>query len=239
VPEKGTIFGEYIIPIIKNYVTGDFLIAYWYIPFIILMFTLSPLHVAFIRLGERRQMAIIAMLFVLSLFIHRPAFNLNPLHSLLYFMPVYLLGIWCAAHRSAIYDALRGKEAFLLLAVILLALLQTLLGRTGNYFKDLLIYDGVDLMLIQKTIMSLFFMVWLHRFEHANHVVLSTLANTSFSIFFLHGYVIWLVERFSFVVAMPDLTYVLLSMLVVAICAVIALVSKRLLHGYSRYVTGY
>ena len=74
-------------------------------------------------------------------------------------------------------------------------------------------------------------MVWLHRFEDYENYFLSTLADTSFAIFFLHGYVIVLLERFQLFLNMPGLYYVFLAAPVVALCVLMALVAKRIFNG--------
>jgi uncharacterized membrane protein YozB (DUF420 family) len=117
------------------------------------------------------------------------------------------------------------------------------MGDIGNYHKDMFIYDGIDLMLIQKIMLCLFFMVWLHRFEDHRNIVLDTLAETSFAIFFLHGYAILVIERLQPMLAVPsDLQsfyYLFLVIPVIVACTVSAVMAKRIFNGSSRYLIGY
>ena len=89
----GNSFVDYILPAFKYYITGSFTIAYWYIPFIMTVFLMSPLHAAFIKLPFKWQRLITFVLFVIALFIHRPVENISIAQSVVYFTPVYLFGI--------------------------------------------------------------------------------------------------------------------------------------------------
>ena len=186
------IFGMYFISSLKFLISGSHLIAYWYIPFIILVFLMSPLHIKFIQLKFTNQILILILLGLVSLFIHRPFERIEvfqAIHSLVYFTPIYLFGIICSMHKDKIYKAAKNKELVLLLAAVLLAVIQAYLGQNGNYMQPLSNISGiVDLVLIQKTIMCLFFMVWLNRFENITNPYVNTVAKFSFPIFFLHPY---------------------------------------------------
>ena len=242
-PKGDGIISEYITPTVLYYLTGGFLVAYWYIPFIFFMFVLSPVHVAFIRLNKKTQVILILCLLTLSLLIHRPVGNINIFHSTLYYFPVYLFGIWCAAHRTAIYGFFKGKDWLLLLIAVFMATIQAFSGDVGNYHKAIFVYNGLDIMLLQKLTLCLFFMVWLHRYEDYSHPLINIIAGTSFAIFFLHPYLILLIAGLQPRIGMPEsflsLFYLALVIPVIAICVASALVAKRLFHSRSRYLVGY
>ncbi|MGB7247291.1 MAG: acyltransferase [Phormidesmis sp.] len=242
-PQGSDWFSLYLIPALKYYITGRFLVAYWYIPFVMLIFLLSPLHVAFIKLRIRNQLMITFLLFVVSVFLHRPSGNIFILQSVVYFMPVYLFGMICSQKKDFIYKRLANKEIYLLLVAVALATLQSMAGRLGNYQKPPMLYDGLDLMMIQKVVLSLFFMVWLHRFEHINSKLINTLASTSFAIYFLHSFMLWGFEalRISLGIGIgrPWLWYPLVTVGMVLVCIAIALCIKQLLSKRSRYLIGY
>ena len=87
---------DYYPRLIATYlVTGRISTAYWFIPFISIMFILSPIFIRYIRLTSKTRIIIFLALLTAAMFIHRPAYNISPLHSILYFTPVYLLGINC------------------------------------------------------------------------------------------------------------------------------------------------
>ncbi|MFT6919287.1 MAG: hypothetical protein ACJA2G_001922 [Cognaticolwellia sp.] len=44
-PKSDGYYDMFIVPVVKYYVSGRFLTAYWYIPCIIVTFIISPLHI--------------------------------------------------------------------------------------------------------------------------------------------------------------------------------------------------
>lgn len=234
----------YVVPTLKYYFTGGFLTAYWYIPFAMLLFLLSPLHMAFIKLTFKQQMLITLSLFVVSLLVHRPVDDIFIVQALIYFMPVYLLGIMCSEKKETIYARLKGKEIYFLLFAIAIALYQAKTGEIGNYHKPPLAYQGLDLMVIQKASLCFFFMVWLHRFENLNSKYINLLASTSFAIYFTHGFLMVLIRGFDKVTGLttdgsPWLWYPVVTVGMLLTSLVLALGMKRLLPNHSRYIIGY
>ena len=175
-PTGTGLLAEYIIPTLKYYSTGRFLTAYWYIPFIMILFLLSPFHLKYINYKKSSQLILIGIFSLISTLMHRPLFNINVFQSVLYFMPVYLIGITCSMNRIALYQKLTGKEYYLLLFVVLLSILQVWSGKNGNYHKNLFAYGGFDIMFFQKIVLCLFFMIWLNRFESYSNKIINTLA---------------------------------------------------------------
>ena len=183
-------FTQYIKPALLYLWTGRVLVAYWYIPFIMLTFLLAPLHVWIIRRSLITQLMVFLMLLAVSMLIHRPIDNMSVLHSVIYFSPVYVFGIICSIHKETIYDYLKQKEMYLIIAVLLLALLQAAFyNYYGNLHKDAFEYGGIDIQIIQKLFLCLFLMVFLHRFENVNIAPLKYLASSSFALFFIHPWV--------------------------------------------------
>lgn len=226
--------------------TGYPLMAYWYIPFIMLTFALAPLHVRFSHLSPKWQGAWMLGLLAISMLLHRPDQNVSPLHSVLYFAPVYLFGIFCSQNRDRIYAALEGRSLYLLAPIAFLAWLQAALGTSGNYYRTTLGFEGVDLMLLQKLVMCVFLMVFLRKFETYRSAAIDTLANTSFAIFFLHPFALhymlqiksgqlsaWLPAGESVFV------YLLGASIIVAACMAVAIAMKQLIGRRSRMVIGY
>jgi len=240
-PNGNGLFSEYFVPILKYYWTGSFLTAYWYVPFIITTFILSPLHFWFVKSKPSFQFGITFFLCIASLLIHRPVDNLNTLQSFIYFTPIYLIGILCSVYKNRIYFSLSGKEHILLALIIALAYLQSTLGIVGNYHKDIFEYGGFDIMFVQKIIMCLLFMVFLQRFNTINIKLIHILAATSFAIFFLHPFMLWEIKRTfgKFIAFNSWVAFSFYVMIIVVVCICIAQISKRLLPRYSRFLIGY
>jgi surface polysaccharide O-acyltransferase-like enzyme len=188
-----TIFDQIIRPALLHYWYGG-VMTYWYIPFIMGMFLISPVFIRFIQLQTRTKILIIALTTCVSLFLHRPVNNWSIVQSIVYFSPVYMFGILCSMERDWIYEKFLHKDGWLFLFVLFLAILQAAVMRTsGNLQKPPLDFNGVDISLLQKMSLCVFFMVFLHRFENVDSRLLKQLAVSSFSIYFLHGWFIWFI----------------------------------------------
>lgn len=232
-------FFNYAALSVKYLVTGSGLQIYWYIPFIMLVFLLSPLFIIFIRVTFLWKLLLIIALLINACLMHRPLLNYNVFQSLLYFTPVFLIGITASIYKNKIYNSLNNKAYYLVGLVFLLALLQAHFGSVGSYHKAPFEYNGLDLMLIQKITLSFFLMAWLHKFEHTQNKLLGTIAATSFTIYFMHALLLWVISSVSFKLSGTWGLYILLVAAVIAVCVFSALVIKKIMPKYSRYLIGY
>lgn len=237
------ILNEYIIPSLLYYITGAHLVAYWYIPFAVLLFLMYPIHIKFIETNPKTQVICLGVIYVIALFIHRPVDELNVLQSLVYFTPPYLLGIFCSINKGFIYTKLNGKGFLFLAAVLAIAIIQALLGRYDNYQKPAFVYDGIDLILLQKSLFCIFFMIFLHRYEYSKNKVISLLASTSFAIYFIHGYILQsltlLKSKFEITITYSWVSYFLIWGILIIFSIFLALALKKLSPKYSKYITGF
>lgn len=242
-PVGNAAWQEYLQPAVLYLWTGRILPGYWYIPFIMITFLLSPLHVRIIELPLRWQLAVLLGLLLVALLIQRPVDNISVLQSVVYFTPVYILGMISSIHRQAIHARLVNREWLLLTAAVILAMLQVLAhDKTGNYHKPPLQYGGFDFMMLQKLCLCLFFMVFLQRFEHARLQGLHMLASASFAIYFLHPWVLYALEPAlaGYTRNLPGgLKWPLLTLLVTAASLLLAVVIKRLTGARSRNLIGW
>lgn len=222
---------------------GHASLAYWYIPFAITLFAMAPLHAKFATLNVRWQLAIVGVLLVIALLIHRPMLNLGPVHNLLYYTPTYLIGMMCSQHRNVVYPLIERFLWPLLGAVLGLATLEALLGHAGNYGNVLFNFAGIDLMLAQKLLLCLFMLGFLRRCENQRSPAIDFLSEASFAIFFLHPIIMQLLLYSPFAAPFVEqeswYRYVVLSTLCLLICATIAWAARRLLGQQSRLLTGY
>jgi len=235
------VLAQYLVPGLKYYLTGRFLDAYWYIPFIMVTFLLSPLHLLFIGLSARVQLGLVLLLSVVGMLLHRPVDNIAVWQSVLYYSPIYLMGIVASVHRAAVHQALVGRELYLLLAVVGLAVLQVELGHISNYHKPAFDYAGLDLMFVQKVGLCFFFMQFLTRFESYHSGAAHTLAATSFTVFFIHPLLLWWLQANEITVFQQNAwwVFVLFFAGLTLFCVLLATLCRRLFPRYSRYLIGY
>lgn len=238
----------YIEPLFWYIVTGKMLGPYWYIPFIMLMFVLSALHIRFIKINVNNQLIITLVFIVMATIVHKPAFNQpNIFLSVIYYTPFYLIGIMCSMNKESIYSVLKDKEYFLLIAVIICAYGASYVGSSGNFTTDFFLFNHLNLMLfqnfmlIQKIILSIFFLAYLHRFEHKNFIILKVVANTSFAIYFLHIFINLLIDKLNLKSLFDDswISFLLLVLFNISICTFFALGLKKVFGAKSSYLIGY
>jgi len=228
--------------------TGRMVNAYWYIPFIFLVFLASPLFDRFIRLPAHLRFGIVAAAFVLAMWVHRPIGNLNPFHSFLYFANIYMFGMLFCEHRHRImaYVARPLPVALLACLILAIAFAQALVfNDTSNIERapgDGWIPLGFDLMLIQKYVGFFLFCGFFALWGGYAAKPLRYLAHNSFGLYFVHAIVIAVLMRMPMAlsphVGEPITDFLLYFIVVLAISLLTIEIGKRLLGKYSRYIIG-
>ncbi|MBM9532269.1 hypothetical protein JWG42_19115, partial [Desulfoprunum benzoelyticum] len=135
-------------PIFLYYWYGGVMV-YWYIPFIMAMFIISPIFISFIKISTRYKIYILIALSLVSIFMHRPVNNWSIVQSVIYFSPVYMFGILCSMERDYIYEKFKGKDIYILACAIFLAVVQAVFfDACGNLQKDPFEFNWIDLSYI-------------------------------------------------------------------------------------------
>ena len=224
--------------------TGRAVYAYWFIPMIIMIFVLSPLINYLIK--SQHLIHIILMLIPIAMIVHRPLQNMNPLHSLVYFLPIYLLGIYSSINREKILVYLQSNQIkiIILLLSILLCLIQVLFFNiSGNFSKNFLMITVPDVNIIQKILLCFLFIAVLENWENTEIKSLKKTAETSFAIYFIHPFLIRPLTRLSrnlgFEFQGNLLTLLIATFLMVVIAIAIAQTLKLILKKKSRYLIGW
>lgn len=234
--------------LIKIYLVGytQIPIGMWYVPFIMVVFSLSKFYLKFIHLHYKTQFWIISLFMLLSTIIHRtPFYNINGiLQNVLYFTPVYLLGIFTSANYELNYKLIKGKEFYLVMIALLISILQVKTGKIEdiNKLKQISI-KNLDLMIIQKSLLSIFFTFYLIKFENKKIYLLNLLATNSFGIFFIHGIYIWLLNIIAFYYQIRFTSNSIISIFIsVIFVLLLSLLSTILIRKFipktSKYIIG-
>ena len=220
--------------------TGRVWTPYWYVPFIMLMFLLSPLFVSFIQVSIKSQIYIVLVLLLVSSVSHRPTSNINPIHSVIYLASFYCLGIIFSELRDRILPVVR-RTAWLWIGLMLLfSAISAWVGQVGNMHKMTpWQWAGFDLMVPLKlfTIPAMLgICLFLERWDIRS---LKFFANISFGLFFIHSIVGAGIKK-SDIFGIPDgaLGSVILFIADVAISVLIILLIKRSLGRRSRHFIG-
>lgn len=220
--------------------------AYWYIPFVMIIFIASPIFILFIKSKLQVQVLLVTLALLMSMIIHRPEDNINPFHSFLYYLSIYLIGILVSIYHRKVIDFLKGKSIVLLLVVILIALFQTLFyENVGNFHKSQIFsYTVIDIIVLQKIAMCFFFLALLSKLEEKEIPSLKKIADMSFAIFFLHGIILAVLQRISFTEKlMPVLNgasfFLVQTTVVFLISIFVAYSIKYILKNRSRFLIGW
>lgn len=239
---------SYFVDFIVLFSTGRMVTAYWYIPFIFLVFLASPLFDRFIELSKGWRAAVLAGSIAIAFWVVRPIDNLNPIQCFLYFANFYMFGILFCEYRKPIIDFIRRPIVIAGLAVAILAIasVQAMImhfpGNLERYPSDGLGFVGFDAMLVQKYIGILLFCGLLTHVGGWLKGPLSFIADISFGLFFVHGIVIAVLMRLpaplSPHVGEPITDLAIYSVLVISLSVVVVVIAKYITGKYSRYIIG-
>jgi len=227
-----------------NLLTGRHITAYWYIPFAVLLFISAPIIVQFSLLKNKVQLSILFLLSLFAIYAHRPIGGLNPFHSFIYYIPFYLFGIYSVINRDLINKIKCYKPVFFLATITLVYLQGNVVGDIGSSHKDLFTFSGVDINFLQKVALTLFILTSLDMLENRDVKPLSFLANISFSLYFIHGYVLMLLTKLAIDDKLlsyglsDEIATLMKYTLVVTISSLLSISIIKVLGKRSRYFIG-
>ena len=216
----------------------------WYVPMIALFYLAAPLFIAVVR--HPRLYWVAVPLLVLSTVAQRPP-EVQTAAIALYFLPVYLIGMW-VGHERARLEPLLLRIWPALLAVWAGAVLVRFLFSPvhgGDYSRGLFSgeYGWVDWMLLMKLVLAFALVGMLQRWEARIGDRLTFIGDISFTIFFVHVYLLFVFTLASVALfgAVPQGTLVswfALTVVVVGVAAAGAHVARRILGPRSRLLIG-
>ena len=240
IDQRDGFYYQYLQPFAQYLLTGRVLTGYWYIPFIMLVFALSPVLVRFYYLSSKVQLALVSLLLLLAMFVHRSEDNLNPLQSFVYFLPVFMFGMVFSKHFAALRQRYLWLPWCLLVASILLSVYQSAyLGIAHNAHKAFFTYAGMDLKVLEKVMQAVAILLLFERHWQQRHRLVDLVASASFAIFFLHPVVIAVFKRVINGAFSGFVYWHLLTLAVFFSTLLLAWSIKLLLGPYSRRVIGW
>lgn len=218
----------------KSIITNGIL---WYIPFVMVIYLLSPIFLIYSKLRINYQITILASSLIVSLFIFRAQTLdfLSVFHNLIYFLPFYLLGIFFSRFEDFLYKKVNIK---FILFLILLSFLFSI-----NNFQKFLFLKSIDLILIQKLLLCITFMVYFNNTTHKSLEILNIFATNSFGIFFVHSLILFLIRPLTFFTnvsyrSQSFILYLITATIVLTISLFVVIIIKRLLGHSSKYIIG-
>jgi hypothetical protein len=210
------------------------------------VFALSHIFIKFIKIKSSIQLPFISILLIISTLIHRTAANsiFSIFQNTLYFSPVYLLGMYVSINFNTFYEMLKGQEFYFLATAIIIAFIQSGVEIIEKYRElSTLILEKFDLMIIQKILLSIFFVLFLSRFENKKIKLIDLFAENSFGIFFIHGICIWIFNAilFKFKISLFSNSTSLffgLSTFILIISLAITMLIRKVFPRNSKYIIG-
>ena len=186
-------FLDYTVLYFRYLVTGRVFTAYWYIPFIALMFLLTPVFMIYMRLTRHHQIVAIVALSLVAMVVQRPAADLDPLHSVVYFTPVYLIGITTSMNFDSVMAFVRRYTIPIASVYFLTLGLATMVHGVGNYSKpSMWSWQGIDLMFINKFFLVFLLLALLSRLHDKWELrQLRFVADLSLPLYFLHPWFLY------------------------------------------------
>ena len=180
---------DYLTAASLNVLNGKADIHLWYIPVLLVMFTLTPLLAQL----HTRSPAIVYLLALTPLLVSRSPFPdfLMP-QSFIYFIGAYVLGMLLGEH----YDRTKSfvaRHKLMLITITLVTSGALFLLYVVNYQPGSVYSLRQTLVYVQKLTICLLVLYWLSEREAKLPHWLHTLGSYAFSIFFLHVIFIGLV----------------------------------------------
>lgn len=216
----------------------------WYVPMIALFYLAAPLFIVIVRHPRLYWTAV--PLLVFSTVAHRPPEVQTPAIAL-YFLPIYIIGMWASHERARLEPLLLRIWPWLLAvwagAVVIRSLFSPVHG--GDYSRGLFSgeYGWVDWMLLMKLVLAFALVGMLQRFEGRIGEKLTFIGDISFTIFFVHVYLLFAFTLVAVAVfgAVPQgslVSWLALTVAVVGVAAAGTYVAKRVLGPRSRSLIG-
>lgn len=212
---------------------GKAFVPYWYIPFIYLVFILSPAFNLFIKLRLVSQVAVMAGFFVISMLVKRPM-DFDILMTLVYFLPFYLLGILFSQYKDRFLTFLKIYNLPVLVALAAVLSVQ-----------DYLIMNQLnilDVRVVQKILLIFAFVALLDKFENSQLRFLRFAAASSFAVYFLHPLVFEILHRQKVISTLSGhgfMTFFAVLVITLVMSMGLAMLIRFILKNKSKYLMGW
>lgn len=225
-------------------VTGKHSGPFYFIPTIFLIYLLAPL---FYRLLQSKYVDSIAALLVFAgLFSHHYGYYATLSESVVYFVPVYILGMWVSARKDQVLNWTNGVwlgVAGLYLTLFCLEVLQILPAYRLNGFGDVQLWQPFfNWGKLKEMTLALLLTGLFYRLKSRTFPALEFLGNFSFGIYFIHIYFINATEKVvdHFYGNRPQnlWLFLLFTAVVLAVSTGTIYLIKKITGKYSRWLTG-
>ncbi len=218
------------IQVLSFYFTGKHLAPLWFIPMIAIFYLIAPF---LIKADKNKTIYYFLPVFILiSCFVDRGL----PHKSFIHFFSAYLLGMACSKYKQSL-NPLISHRLFLYPAFVMVVFPGALEFLTMNGTMTYLNF-------LQKSVMSIFFLGLFYKFNSKlNSELVSTIANNSFGVFFIHSYFLT-ANKLAYKKLFDELptgnliTYSLAAVGTLFACVFIIALIKNITGKHSRFLIG-
>lgn len=211
---------------------------YWYIPFIMVIYLISPFFLFYRRFDINFQIYLFLISLLVSSILQRNySYEFVMIfQNVIYFFPFYLLGILSSINDEKKYFKITNK------ILIMLVLLAIIISIINNLF-DTIIFRFIDVMIFQKILLCIIFSELLKNINSQNWEIIKLFANNSFGIFFVHPILLCLLGRVTILYGIlykteSFLIYFLIALSILFTSLIIVIVIKKILGSKSKYFIG-
>jgi membrane-bound acyltransferase YfiQ involved in biofilm formation len=232
---------EYVTLVGVNFISGGAIFTFWYIPVLLVLYALTPLLAKLITMGKAKWLVVVLILAPLVCSRAWPEVTWT---NFVYFIGAYLLGMVAGCNYERTVHLIKRY----LLWVVLVAIASTLLLVGLFYMQSptwgIIVFTESAWYVQKIAIAGLVLLL----FESTMTTVpkwLDLLGNYAFSIYFLHGYLLFemyfLMASFIGVpISTPTIIALAISNLVLVLLfsIIITYICKLVLGKWSRYFVG-
>lgn len=224
--------------IIWTLIHGTAQIQYWYIPFVALIFFVSPL---LLKIPIIRSKKIFILVSILPLFGTRTGTDIS-VWQYVYFFPIYLQGIHIAMNYSNFISTIKKWKIVIILVIIISSILLMYLHINPYRYKMINISES--LYYIQKLSIGLFVLLLLQKSEDKDCGLLNKLATYSFAIYFTHTLIANLIPTYQYYLFFSNSALLIFLASIAHVIMIIfstlfaCFVIKKILGKKSRYFIG-
>lgn len=219
-------------------ITGKVQFHLWYIPFIVIIFIISPL---FLKINSKTYAYIFPLLLVIPMFGTRTGIT-NTLWQFMFFVPIFLVGMISSIYYLKTIQVSNRYTLSMIIVALTSTILLCFLDFDGRIMD--VISPRTGLIYIQKIIICFLLISYIPNVKNKKLLFFEKMANYSFAIYFTHIFLHGVLLRFFFKPFLYTIDSSIFSFLSVFIYGLLFLiinlfliwVAKKILGKYSKYI---
>lgn len=240
-------FELYFTKVFRNFIFGKANFALWYIPVLIFLYLVTPL-LDYLQKTNKITKVLFVIIMLAPLYVSRiqMAFDyILKLETMIYFVGAYAVGMYLGADLDAKLQLVKKYKVYIVaMALVTTAVLFYLYIQQIDMIGKVSLKESV--YYIQKICFALILIMLLKRLGTHQPKWIKPIARDSFSIYFMHGYLLFAsYHLFAFVTGIKSiepfniiLGTIMLLVYAIGISMLVVFVFKKVFCKYSRMIVG-